>query len=90
VTSRLHPEFRRAFAKLPREIQKRVRAAYRRFQTNPFHPGLQFKRLHATSPLWSARINDSYRVVGIRRDDDTIIWFFVGTHSEYERLLRSS
>jgi mRNA-degrading endonuclease RelE of RelBE toxin-antitoxin system len=89
VTSRLHPAFRRAFAKLPRDIQQRARAAYRRFQEDPSHPGLQFKRLHATLPLWSVRVNDSYRAVGIRSDEEVIVWFFIGTHAEYERLLAS-
>jgi mRNA-degrading endonuclease RelE of RelBE toxin-antitoxin system len=87
VNSRLHPAFRRAFAKLPRDVQQRTKAAYRRFQSDPFHPGLQFKRLHASLPLWSARINETYRAVGIRNSDDVIVWFFIGTHADYERLL---
>lgn len=68
VNSRLQTSFRRDFAKLPREIQERARAAYRRFRENPNHPGLQFKRLHTTLPLWSVRITDSYRAVGVRND----------------------
>jgi mRNA-degrading endonuclease RelE of RelBE toxin-antitoxin system len=87
VISRLHPSFRRDFAKLPREIQTRARTAYRRFKADPKHPGLQFKRLHSDLPLWSVRINESYRAVGVRRDDDSIVWFFIGTHAEYDRLL---
>lgn len=88
VNSRLQSSFRRDFAKLPREIQERARAAYRRFRENPNHPGLQFKRLHTTLPLWSVRITDSYRAVGVR-NDDTIIWYFIGTHAEYEKMLNS-
>jgi hypothetical protein len=45
VISRLHPHFRRDFARLPRDIQQRARDAYRRFQVDPAHPGLQFKPL---------------------------------------------
>jgi hypothetical protein len=87
VISRLHPSFRRAFAKLPRDVQERAREAYRRFQSDPSHPGLQFKRLRASLPLWSVRVTDNYRAVGVREADDTIIWFFIGTHAEYDRLL---
>jgi mRNA-degrading endonuclease RelE of RelBE toxin-antitoxin system len=86
VISRLHKSFRRDFAKLPRNIQQRARAAYRRFQADPSHPSLEFKRLHTTLPLWSVRVTDSYRAVGVRHDD-TIVWFFIGTHAEYDRLL---
>ena len=88
MISRLHLSFRRAFAKLPRAIQRRAKTAYRRFQADPSHPSLQFKRLHTTLPLWSVRVTDSYRAVDVRRDD-AIVWFFIGTHAEYERLLDS-
>jgi mRNA-degrading endonuclease RelE of RelBE toxin-antitoxin system len=88
VTSRLHASFRRDFAKLPQRIQERARTAYRLFKADPFHPGLQFKRLHATLPLWSVRVTDSYRAVGIRSDEE-IVWFFIGTHADYDRLLAS-
>jgi mRNA-degrading endonuclease RelE of RelBE toxin-antitoxin system len=87
VTSRLHQSFRRDFAKLPRDIQQRARSAYRRFKTDPTHPGLQFKPLHSTLPLWSVRVSESYRAVGVRDGDNEIIWFFIGTHAEYDRLL---
>ena len=86
MISRLHPWFRRDFAKLPRSIQERARAAYRRFQADSSHPGLQFKQLHASSQLWSVRVTESYRAVGAR-DGDNIVWFFTGTHGEYDRLL---
>lgn len=88
MISRLHPSFRREFAKLPRAVQERARAAYRRFQADPAHPSLQFKRLHATLPLWSVRVTDSYRAVGVR-DHESIVWFFIGTHAEYDRMLKS-
>ena len=89
MISRLHASFRRDFARLPKEIQKCAKAAYQRFKIDPSHPGLQFKRLHLTLPLWSVRVSDSYRAVGVRASDDAIVWFFIGTHAEYDRLLAS-
>jgi hypothetical protein len=86
VTSRLHATFRRDFARLPREIQQRASNAYRRFQADPTHPSLQFKRLNASLPLWSVRVTDSYRAVGVRTDDE-FVWFFIGTHAEYDQML---
>jgi hypothetical protein len=67
----------------------KAKASYRQFIQDPAHPSLQFKLLHATLPLWSVRVTASYRAVGIRTKPDTIVWFFIGTHAEYERLLES-
>ena len=72
---------------MPREVQDCAREAYRRFQADPSHPGLQFKPLHASLPLWSVRITESYRAVGIRKTGDEMVWFFIGTHAQYDRLL---
>ncbi len=66
--------FRDALALLPPTVQRRAHAAYRRFQANPQHSGLQFKKVHATKPVYSARINDDYRVVGMI-DGGDIVWF---------------
>lgn len=87
MISKLHQNFRRDFSKLPREIQLRAKNAYRRFQVDPTHPSLQFKALHTSLPLWSVRVTNSYRAVGVRESNDKIIWFFIGTHAEYDRLL---
>lgn len=87
MISRLHPSFRSDFSKLPKEIQQRAKLAYKRFQEDSNHPSLQFKRLHTKQPLWSVRVTSSYRAVGVRKNVDEIIWFFIGTHAEYERLL---
>ena len=89
MTSKLHARFRRDFGGLPTDIQRRARVAYRRFAADPTHPGLEFKALTTRQPLWSVRVNDDYRAVGVR-DGDTIVWFFIGTHAEYGRLLSRS
>jgi hypothetical protein len=86
VTSHVNARFRRDFAALPQRIQKQARAAYRRFKSNPQSPGLEFKKLPPFDDIWSVRVTDDYRAVG-QRQGDTIIWFFIGTHAEYDRLL---
>lgn len=75
-----------SFEGLPSDIQEHAREAYRRFQQDPGHPGLQFKRVHKTKPIYSARVTRDYRVLGVLRGD-TIVWFWIGKHSDYERLL---
>jgi len=78
--------FRAAYQALPDAIRRQAREAYRLFRHNPAHPSLRFRQVHPTRPIYSARINLQYRALGLR-DVDTIIWFWIGSHDEYERLL---
>jgi len=87
MTSHTTKSFRDAPAKLPKNIRARARGAYRRFRTDPHHSSLHFKKVHRTRPVYSVRINDDYRVVGIMEDNE-IVWFWIGKHEEYERLLK--
>ncbi|HEY0837931.1 MAG TPA: hypothetical protein VGE72_28705 [Azospirillum sp.] len=61
--------------------------AYRQWAANPWHPGLQFKQVHATRSIWSARINLGWRALGLR-EGETVTWFWIGSHDEYERLIK--
>jgi hypothetical protein len=88
MTSHTTESFRKAFAALPKDIQSRARSAYRRFKADPHHSSLHFKKVHRTRPVYSARINDDYRVLGIM-DGPEIAWYWIGKHEEYERFLKS-
>lgn len=57
------------------------------WRENPDMPGLQFKRVGRTRPVYSIRIGDHYRALGVLQDD-VVTWFWLGTHDEYERLLK--
>jgi hypothetical protein len=85
MNSHTTQSFRDALALLPIDIQKRARAAYLRFRSNPQHPGLEFKRVHRSRPIYSARINDDFRAVAMM-DGDDVVWIW--KHEEYERLLK--
>ena len=87
MNSRRTRKFRDALAALPLNVRNQAAAAYRRFRDDPYHPSLHFKKVHPTLPIYSARINDDYRVVGQMRRD-AIVWFWIGKHEEYERLLK--
>lgn len=89
MESRATPAFWRSFGQLPADVQVRARIAYRTFASDPSYPGLRFKRVSASLPLWSARVSQEYRAVGQRRGG-LIVWFWIGTHAEYDRLLRSA
>jgi plasmid maintenance system killer protein len=87
MKSRITRAYRRALAGLPTNVRRQAANAYRRFRADPNHPSLHFKKVHPSLPIYSARINDDYRVVGQMRGD-AIVWFWIGKHEEYERLLK--
>ena len=79
-------KFRASFAQLPKQVQTQARSAYRLFKQNPNHPSLRFKKVHSRLPIYSARISRDYRAVG-QLDGDTVIWFWIGSHTDYDKLL---
>jgi mRNA-degrading endonuclease RelE of RelBE toxin-antitoxin system len=88
VKSRTTKKFRQALAELPDQVRKQARIAYRQFKENPHHPSLRFKKVHQKLPIYSARISRDYRAVG-QIDQDTVIWFWIGSHTDYDKLLAS-
>jgi hypothetical protein len=87
LISKTTERFRKAFAALPAHVQERAREAYRQFRVDPQHPSLRFKQVHATRLIYSARVGLAYRALAVR-DDDVLIWFWIGTHADYDTLLR--
>lgn len=86
MKSRTTTQFRKAFADLPEQVQEQTRKAYRQFKQEPNHPSLRFKKVHPELPIYSARISKNYRAVG-QLDENVVIWFWVGSHAEYDKLL---
>jgi hypothetical protein len=87
LRSHVTAEFRRLFQSLPAEVRRNARDSYLLWRDNPGHPGVQFKRVHAREPIYSVRIGIGWRAVGLRQGD-TVIWFWIGSHAEYDALLR--
>jgi len=63
LQSRTTRQFWRLFPDLPFEVQQDAKRAYRLFQSNPAHPGLQFKKLESDDNIYSARIGLEYRAL---------------------------
>ncbi|MBI5164036.1 MAG: hypothetical protein HY985_09050 [Magnetospirillum sp.] len=88
MTSHATPDFWAAFDRLPARIQAAAKAAYALWSGNPRHPGLQFKAVpSAGEGVWSVRIGIHWRALGTR-DGEDMIWFWIGSHAEYDRLIR--
>jgi len=86
MISRTTDRFWRCYRELPEEIKAEAKEAYKKFKRNPYYPGLRYKRIHSTRPIFSLRIRKNYRAVGIQQDKE-IIWFWIGSHADYEKLL---
>jgi len=78
--------FRKLYEKLPKQIREQARQAYSQFKSDPYYPGLHFKRIHSSRPIYSIRITKDYRAVGVQQNNE-IIWFWIGSHSDYDKLM---
>ena len=86
MNSRTTKRFRQMLAKLPSNIRQQAKEAYRLFTENTNHPSLRFKKVHNTKPIYSVRVNINYRAVGVV-ENGVILWFWIGPHTEYEKIL---
>lgn len=86
MNSFLLPEFLALYRALPEQVRQQARQAYALFRQDPHHPSLRFRQVHPVRPIYSARVGLRYRTVGVREGND-IFWFWIGSHSEYDRLL---
>ncbi|WP_446692443.1 ParE family toxin-like protein [Rhizobium tropici] len=53
-------------------------------KSNSKHPSLHFKQV---GRFWSARVGISWRALAVA-DGDDLVWFWIGSHTEYDKLLR--
>ncbi len=78
--------FRKAYNILPKRIKEAAKKSFRLWTRSPNHPSLQFKSIHKTKPIYSVRIGLSWRALGTK-EEDTIIWFWIGSHADYDNLI---
>lgn len=72
------------FSALPEPVQKLARRNFDLLKENPRHPSLRFKKVGG---LWSARVGRNHRALATE-DETGYIWVWIGTHEEYDRLLK--
>ena len=86
MTSHTTTSFKKSFAKLPDNIKQKAKSVYRIWIKDPHNKVLQFKKIHKTKPIYSVRIDINYRVLGII-SGNTIVWFWIGSHSDYDKII---
>lgn len=86
MNSHITSQFRACYAALPADVREHARKAYKIWKENPAHPGLNFKLVIPEMRVYSVRIGRSHRALGVL-EQDTVIWYWIGNHDEYERIL---
>lgn len=76
--------FWKCFEKLPEPVKKIARQNFQLLKRNPWHPSLHFKKV---GKFWLVRADIAHRTLAVEEGDD-YIWVWIGTHDEYERMIR--
>jgi hypothetical protein len=81
-----NPDFWNHYEKLPKLIQGIADKNFKLLKTDPHHPSLKLKKVNE---FFSVRIGLKYRALGIGVPEG-ILWFWIGKHSEYDKLIETS
>ncbi|MGV3723681.1 MAG: hypothetical protein ACO1SX_22515 [Actinomycetota bacterium] len=80
---RTTPDFWELYNALPREVQELADKSYALLLADSTHPSLRFKEIEE---LWSVRVGAHYRALAYREEGGWV-WFWIGTHAEYDKLM---
>jgi hypothetical protein len=80
---RTTPRFWRCYEALPEEVRQVADRNFALLRADSSHPSLHFKKV---GKYWSVRVGAGHRALGAEIDTG-ILWFWIGTHGEYERLI---
>ncbi len=75
--------FWECFEKLPQTIQKLANKNFDVLKKDSQHPSLHLKKV---GRYWSVRVGKRYRALAVEMQEG-LLWFWIGTHAEYDRLL---
>ena len=74
-----------AYRALPSAVRETADKNFALLKNDPRHPSLRLKRI---GRFWSVRVGEDYRSLGVDIEGG-ILRFWIGSHSEYEKLIRS-
>jgi mRNA-degrading endonuclease RelE of RelBE toxin-antitoxin system len=80
------PRFWQHYRRLPPEVRKVADKNFELLKADPLHPSLHFKKVGRKKQFWSVRVGDQYRALAVEKPDG-IVWFWIGSHAEYDQLL---
>ena len=77
------PDFWEAYHRLPDAIRELADKNFALLKADSSHPSLRFKKI---GPVLSVRVGLHYRALAMDHPDG-LQWFWIGHHSDYDRLL---
>ncbi len=82
------PRFWQRLHALPQKVQELAEKNDRLWLENPQHHSLNYKRLAGRGHRFSVRVGDHYRAIAWKLDDGGVEWVWIGSHAEYDQLLK--
>lgn len=79
------PRFWLHYWRLPQSVRDLADKNFQLLKANPQYPSLHFKRV---GDFWSVRVGLAYRALGTACEGG-IVWFWIGSHADYDKLLES-
>ena len=73
-----------AYESLPAHIKRLADRNYELLKSNPKHPSLHLKKV---GNFWSVRVGLYHRALAVEVDDN-LLWFWIGSHADYDKLIR--
>lgn len=77
------PDFWSHYHRLPMQVRKLADTSYELLKADLSHPSLHFKKI---GKYRAVRIGLHYRALAVEVADG-LLWFWIGSHSEYDKLL---
>jgi hypothetical protein len=74
------------YRQLPVEVQELADKIFDLLKTDPRHPSIRLKKIGS---FWSARVGLTYRALA-KEQGEGLVWFWIGHHSRYDQILKSS
>lgn len=86
MNHRATPRFWHYYRQLPDSVQRLADRCYETLKRDPHHSSLHFKKV---GRFRSVRVGLHYRALAVEQDTD-LVWFWIGSHADYDSLLSRS
>jgi hypothetical protein len=78
------PLFWQTYNKLPSNVQNLAKSYFNKLKQQSRYPSLNLKKV---GRYWSIRIGKKHRALAVESDSG-LLWFWIGTHDEYDQLIK--
>lgn len=76
-------QFWECYATLPVHVRVTADKNYELLKADANHPSLHLKK---AGKYWSVRVGSSHRALGLEIKDG-FLWFWIGSHAEYDQII---